>query len=716
MDREFLLGDWRVEPQRNQIAHGEERVRLDPRVMGVLVCLAERAGEMVSHEQILEKVWEGVFVTDGALTNAIWELRKALGDDPANPRFIQTLPKKGYRLVAAVSPVAREEMVRDIDGRIEIEQAERELAAPPSPTLPLLSAFLALVVLVSGLGIWNLVRPGEESRHEVSWLTVNVPPEQALTSLQIDPSVAISPEGRHLVYVGGSGRERKLYLRPIDRLDSSPIAGTEGALTAFFSPDGKWLGFYTSGKVKKVDLSSGLPIALCDASDPGGASWGPGERILFNSGENSGLSQVSASGGAPSVVTRPDPKQGEVGHFWPEVLPDGRTVLFTIATAKGGQHIGLLSLETGKYRVLLEECSFARYLPMGHIVCMRGRTLVATPFDLERLELKGIPVPVLEGVWINRQYGSAHFALSQEGTLVYVPDASEGNALVWLDRKGASRPLSEIRRPYGWPRLSPDGRSLALVIQEGGEHIWIYDIARAAFMQLTFGPGESAPVWTPDGRRLVFNQGDPLNLFSLPADGSVPEERLTKSDGNQFPNSWTPDGKVLLFTQEPASSMEQADIWFSNLASGRTAQPFLRTPFSKRVGMISPDGRFLAYIADESGRMEVYVRSFPGPGGKWQISNEGGFQPLWARSGRELFYRNGDKMMAVSIETEPVFQAGKPTLLFEGNFSGSGIWVAQYDVAPDGREFLMIQEEPKTQIHVVQNWFEELKERVPADK
>lgn len=240
-------------------------------------------------------------------------------------------------------------------------------------------------------------------------------------------------------------------------------------------------------------------------------------------------------------------------------------------------------------------------------------------------------------------------------------------------------------------------------------HTWVYDIARATFTRLTFGSGEAAPVWSPDGRRLVFNQGDPFNLFSILADGSGPEERLTTSDGNQFPDSWTPDGKALVYTQEPGS-----DIWLLNFASGRRAEPLLKTPFNEVVGMISPDGRFLAYLSNETGRMEVYVRSFSGRSGKWQISNEGGLQPLWARNGRELFYRNEDMMMAVGIETEPEFQAGKPTLLFQGNFSDPGDWPAQYDVSPDGREFLMIQEESKTQIQVVLNWFSELERVVPT--
>ena len=281
-------------------------------------------------------------------------------------------------------------------------------------------------------------------------------------------------------------------------------------------------------------------------------------------------------------------------------------------------------------------------------------------------------------------------------------------------RAGDLRPLTQIRRGFADPRLSPDGQRLAVSIDEDGE-IWIYEMARDAFVRLTFSPEDNqAPLWTPDGKRLTFQRGIPRNIFWQPADGSGEAERLITSPYYQRPSSWSPDGKVLVYLERTVGGSTE-DLWVLSLGREPQKTPLLQSPFRERHGVISPDGRLLAYVSDESGRDEVYVRPFPGKGGKWQISNEGGRQPVWARTGREIFYGNGDKMMAVAVETEPTFRAGKPALLFEGQFLGSGGQFHQYDVSLDGQRFVMVQvAEHSTQIHIVQNWFEELKPRVPT--
>jgi len=597
--------------------------------------------------------------------------------------------------------------LRDIgDARIEIDEpSESPVTLPRHRYLP-----WAVAALLLGIAVWSWLRPEAEPERAVSRLTVTLPPEQALTWIN-DPSVALSPDGRRLVYVGGSGKERKLYVRLLDQLEARPIPGTEGAMTGFFSPDGEWVGFYTTaGKLKKVRLDGGLPIALCDAPDPGGASWGSGDSILFSPGVVSGLSRVSASGGSPSVVSTLDPSQGEFS-IWPEILPDGKTALFTILTGTGIPRIGLLSLETGESRVLLEGGSFARYVPTGHLAYVSEGVLLAAPFDLERLEVTGEPVLILEGVWTNPTFGTAHFALSLDGTLAYVPRFAAERTLVWVDRKGIVRPMTEARWAYGAPQLSPDGQRVAVTIED---HIWVYDMVRDALSRVTFGPNQEIwAIWTPDGSRLTFRTDDPANIFWQPADGSGEAERLTTSENWQSPTSWSPDGKTLVHTDSAPSA--QSDIGLLTFDGEPRSSPFLETPFIEGGGVFSPDGRLLAYVSDESGRDEVYVRPFPGQGSKWQISNEGGRQPVWARTGREIFYRNGDKMMAVAVETEPTFRAGKPALLFEGQFLGSGSQFHQYDVSLDGQRFVMVQvAKHSTQIHIVQNWFEELKERLPT--
>jgi len=603
--------------------------------------------------------------------------------------------------------------LRDIgDARIEIDEPSASpVTAPRHRYLP-----WTVAALVSGIAIWSLLRPAAEPERPVSRLILNLPPEQGLSHVN-DPAVAVSPDGRRVVYVGGSGTNRKLYVRPIDQLESRPIPGTEDAVTAFFSPDGEWVGFYAmaSVKLKKVRLDGGLPITLCDAQNPWGASWGTDDTILFAPGDASGLSRVSASGGAQSVVTTPDATQGETSHRWPEILPDGKSALFTILTGPSvdGARIGLLSLETGEYRVLVDGGSFARYVPTGHLVYGSERVLLAAAFDLERLELTGSPVPILEGVWTNLTFGTAHFALSREGTLAYVASVAEERALVWVDRAGAVRPLTKEHRPYANPRLSPDGQRLAVKIED---HIWIYDMARDALTRMTFGPNqEYRAIWTPNGTRLTFRRDDPPSIFWQPADGSGESERLTKSENMQLPDSWSPDGKTLVYSEQGPNGF---DIGLLTLDSEPSSRLFLQTVFNEAGGVFSPDGRFLAYVSDESGRYEVYVRPFSGSGGKWLISNAGGVQPLWARNGHEILYRNGDKMMAVAVDTEPEFHAGRPVLLFEGEFYNSDKPFHFYDITPDGQHFIMLQEVESwpTQIHVVLNWFEELKARVPSAK
>ncbi len=601
--------------------------------------------------------------------------------------------------------------LRDIgDARIEIDEPSASpVTAPRHRYLP-----WAVAALVSGIAVWGWLRPEAEPERAVSRLTVDVPPEQALTWPN-DPAVALSPDGRRLVYVGGSGNDRKLYVRSLDQLEARPIPDTEGAGSAFFSPDGDWVGFYTSSpvKLKKVRVDSGLPITLCDAQDPWGASWGPDDAILFTPDDHSGLSRVSASGGAPSVVTTLDATRGESSHRWPDILPGGKAALFTILTATGTFRIGLLSLDTGKHRVLLDGGSFARYIPTGHLAYVREGVLLAVPFDLERLEVTGEPVPILDGVWTNPVHGTAHFALSPDGTLVYVPQLSLERKLVWVDRAGVARPITTEHRPYAQPRLSPDGQRLAVSI-EG--NIWVYEIVRDTLTRVTFDSSEERrPVWSADGTRLTFRRFHPNSVFWQLADGSGTAERLTTVELTMRPTSWSPDGKTLAYTSDEPDG--QYEIGFLRLDGERRTRPFLQTPFNVAGGVFSPDGRFLAYSSDESGRNEVYVQPFPGPGGKWQISNEGGHQPVWARSGSEIYYRNAQKVMAVAVDADPAFHAERPVTLFEQDFEDSGSYIAAYDVAADGR-FVMLQhvESGPTQIHVVLNWHQELKARVPSPK
>ncbi len=632
---------------------------------------------------------------------------------------------------------------RDISyARMEIDEA---MSAPAVATLPTGTAItrprlagwrqaipwgLAVLLAVgTGLLIWQLLRARRSVPPAVKRFVISLAPSEPLAgefSPAASPSVALSPDGTRLVYVGRRGTTPLLYLRALDKLEPTPLPGTEGVEGPhgpFFSPDGQWVGFAADLKLKKVPLAGGPPVVLCYSGLHYGATWSTDDTIFFAPQAYSGLWRVSASGGTPQMVTSPDSKRGERSHRLPETLPGGKAILFTVHT--GGTfdeaRIAVLTLKTGQWKPLIEGGSNPRYVPTGHIVYARSGALLAVPFDLDRLEVSGPPVPVLEGVITSATGGHAQFSISAEGSLVYIPGspALTERTLVWVDRKGAERRLTETRRPYEDLSLSPDGTRLALTIEGPAWNVWVYDITRGTLTRLTFEENNRDPIWTPDGKRVTFGsfRGGQHGVFWKPADGSAPEEQLMSygRDESIWATSWSPDSKALAFCQRDPSTGR--DLWLFPLEGDRKSQPFLRAPLDQCVPMFSPDGRWLAYESNETGRSEIYVQPFPGPGGKWQISTEGGVRPVWARNGQELFYRNDDKLMVASITTEPSFSAGKPRLVFEGRYWHAGL---DYDIAPDGQHFVMIKESTEqmapTQINVVLNWFEELKRRVPAGK
>jgi serine/threonine-protein kinase len=575
---------------------------------------------------------------------------------------------------------------------------------------------------------WNL-KPSPPL--PVTRTVINLPLGQQLAGLDNGPAVALSPDGTRLAYVAIQSGTQQLYLRAMDSLEARPIPGTEGGVSPFFSPDGQWVGFFASGKLKKVSVSGGAALTLGDAADPGGASWGSQGLIAFAPSRVSAVQQLSDTGGAPQHLTRLE--KGEVAHRWPEFLPGGKTVLFAAGTTSGNwatQRVAVQSVGATDRRNLILVGTQPRYAPSGHLVYAQGGSLMAVPFDPQRLTVRGAAVPVVEGVLL-ASTGAAQYSFSAGGSLLYVTGSvqSAQSRLVWVNRKGAEQPLAVPARGYVYPRLSPDGRRVAVPIQEQESQIWLYDLSRETLTRLTFeGNLNGLPAWTADGKRVAFqsNKEGPPNLFWQLADGSGGMERLTTSEFTHNPMSWSPDGQLLAFTEaNPATGY---DIWvlrMDDTSAGSTqvreAKPFLRTPFNESAPRFSPDGRWLAYVSDESSRQEIYVLPYPGPGGKWQISTEGGREPVWNRNGRELFYRSGDKMMAVDIATQPSFAAGKPRILFEGKYEPTVFTAPNFDVSPDGQRFLMLKGSEQaqavpTQINVVLNWFEELKQKVPTSK
>jgi eukaryotic-like serine/threonine-protein kinase len=435
--------------------------------------------------------------------------------------------------------------------------------------------------------------------------------------------------------------------------------------------------------------------------------------------------EVPASGGAPRRVKA---VAKNVYWYWPEFTPGGEAIVFDSGASRSSfaanASIAAVALGgAGAEKDLIPGGIAPHFSATGDLVYAQNGTLMAVPFDSKRLELAGSPVPLLEGVRTST-YGAVQYGLSASGTLVYIAGGLQGSLsrLVWVTREGKEQPLAAPARGYNAPRLSPDGRRIAVTVS--GSNIWLYDMARDALSRATFGGTNNNPVWSPDGQRLVFRSnragsapGSP-NLFWQPADGSGAAERLTTSPFNNFPSSFSPDGQTIAFVEvNPETGY---DIWTLGLGD-RKARPFLQTQYTEAAPWFSPDGRWLAYVSDESGRWEVYVQPYPGPGGKWQISTEGGTEPVWNPAGRELFYRSGNRMMAVPVTLQPGFSAGKPTVLFEGPWLRTAATLPDYDVSRDGQRFLMLksaeeEDQGAQQIVMVQNWLEELKKRMAAAK
>ena len=629
------------------------------------------------------------------------------------------------------------------DARIEIEEAHSGAAsAEPvvSQGVPalgrralLLAASCSLAVgIIAAIAVWNLKPVPSRPAQLVSRVVVPLPPNEQLTG-KAGSMLSLSGDGTQLAYVAGSSQQ--IYLRAFDSLEAKPLAGTEGATSPFFSPEGQWIGFFAGGKLKKVAVSGGAVLTLCDSAGSGrGGAWGANDTIVFAPTNIGSLSQVSAAGGAPQPLTKL--KEGEVSHRWPQFLPDGKTILYTIGTSGSydDARIAAYRLDTGEQKILVRGGTYPKYVPTGNLVFYRAGTIMAVPFDTARLEVLGTPSPAIEGVMSSiGNIGAAQFSISSMGSLVYVPGSEAGAelTLVWVDRKRTEQPLPAPPHAYANPRLSPDGRQVALDITEADKRdIWIYDLLRDTLTRLTFEGLNDFPVWTPDGKRVAYRsqRAGSYNIFWKPADGGGSEERLpTVGTSNQAPLSFSPDGRTLVYNQyDPKTDF---DLWVLPMDGERKPNPFLQTPFSERNGRLSPDGRWLAYVSDESGRFEVYVRPFPGPGGKWQVSTDGAAEITWSPKGNELFFRTGEqreKMMVVDIQTQPSFSAGKPRQLFEGPYAGNIVgatWIADYSIAPDSQRFLMLkpkeqqqQQTALTQINVVQNWFEELKQKVPPGK
>ena len=584
----------------------------------------------------------------------------------------------------------------------------------PSPAIWLRwlpwSLFL-LMTIIAALALWGPWRSGLPERQNIS--RVVIPTSRLAESSHV---ITISPDDSRLVYVSIQDGESQLFLRELDQFTAIPIPDTEGAYSPFFSPDSQWIGFFSASKLKKVSLSGGKSTIICDAHYPyGGGTWGPDDIITI--GYSGGLAQVAAFGGEPKVITNIDKGAGEYIHGRPELLPGGKVVLYTIFDGSNyPRHIMAKNLETNEQHPVFEGASSVRYTSSGHLIYVQAGSLLAAPFDLDKLEITG------PSVTVSKEILGISFDFSKKGTLIYI-EASERtpeSMLAWVNRQGIAQPVMDIRRNFVSHRVSPDGKRIVVRIgEEGNNHIWVYDIKRDTLTRVTSEGLNMTCLWAPDGQRVTFNSTarpgiQAANLFWKPTDGRGAAEKLTTCEYRQAPLSWSHDGKFLFFIQESLNS--GFDIWAMPNEGDHEPFPFLNSPSNEWYLAISPDGLWLAYTSDKSGHYEVFVTPFPGPGGHKQISTQGGREPVWSRDGKELFYRIGDNVMSVDIITDPDFSPSNPKMLFDGKYKVGG-WHRSYDIAVDGQHFLMVKASerksvPKN-INVVINWFEELMRLIP---
>ena len=606
-------------------------------------------------------------------------------------------------------------------------------AAPPAQTRrPWLAwAIAAVAILAAGAGWWRATRMPERP---LLRMTVEMSPDLPLTAGGSGGMMALSPDGvRIAVTLRGADGRIRLYTRLLHQSQLNPLAGTEDASSPFFSPDGQWIGFAADNNIKKISVEGGAAVTVCDAGSMRGASWGDDGNIVLALSTNGGLFRVSSAGGNPAPLTKMNPE--ERTHRWPQVLPGSQAVMFTAHAGSAnydGANIDVLSLKTGRRKTVQRGGFSGRYLATpdgsGRLIYLHQGTLFAAPFDLGKLELAGAAVPVLEDVSSSGN-GGGDFTFSPTGTFVYLSGKGfQGSwAIAWVDRSGKRQPLHAPPGNYYTPRFSPDGKRLAFTLSGGqGFDLWVKDLDRDTPSRLSFLKNSNNwPVWTPDGKSIVFKSTDPGSpgLYWIRADGAGEAQRLTDGKMDEYPYSISPDGKRLALSATVAGG--SPDLFTAPIEGDAThpklgkPELFLGTPFTEAYPAFSPDGRWLAYMSLESGTTEVYVRPFPGPGGRWQISTGGGSYPIWSRDGRELLFKGADqRVMTVSYAGKgDSFVAGKPSPWSETHMMTIGI-MSTWDLAPDGKRMAVLvtdtgddKQKPPTHLTFLLNFFDELQRR-----
>ena len=628
--------------------------------------------------------------------------------------------------------------LRDIgDARIELEDllAEPSANSPAAPAVTRRNVVSGLAGAVAGAavaGIFAINRYRAGVRRNLTRFTIGAPGDGNFIP-SFNRRIAISPDGRHVAFCpferASSGNA--FYLRSLGELESKLVKDAGNGSSPFFSPDGQWLVFFNAGgggiRLRKMAVNGGAPMTIAALENFVGAAWAPNNTIYLVTDMPSGLSSLPAASGTPNEVLKVDFAKGERSYRYPCALPDTNVVLLTVSTAESESfddaRIVAYSPDTGEKNLVVEGGTHPRYSPSGHVLYARDGKVFAMRFDPKRLKASGQPFLVVDGVLMSRNSGLANFDVSASGDLAYIPGICETGArtLVWVDRNGQAEPVSSLPpRAYLHPRLSPDARRLAIEIEGPNHNLYVYDFERAVLATLTTDGVSHWPVWSPDGTELAFRAGPmaAFRMWRVPADRSRAPQQVAATGVSQSAESWSPDGRALVYTH--GAPGVAANIMVADLEGDHTTHTLEVSKFAEGSPKFSPDGRWLAYCSNESGKPQVYVQAYPGPGAKIQVSGDGGTDPVWRRTGGELFYRNGERMMALTVSTAGAFRAGRPEELWHGHYSHGmssscglpGPTSSNYDVTADGRRFLMIKDDQDTAVSkdvvVVQGWAEEL--------